>query len=141
MPRYIAKALQHFQHPAPNCLQHTPHAWLPLQYGAQTQFTNPIDTTPPMDKPQTKCLQQIISVLLYYACALDLTMLIALGSLAVAQTEGTQATMEACTQLLNYAATHPDDAVLQYTTSNMILHIHSDASYLSEIKARSCAGG
>ncbi len=67
-------------------------------------------------------------------------MLIALGSSAAAQTEGTQATMEACTQLLNYAATHPN-AVLQYTASNMILHIHSDALYLSETKARSCTGG
>jgi len=107
MPGYIAKALQRFQHPAPNRLQHAPHAWIPPQYGTKTQFTNPIDATPPMDIPQTKRLQQIIGVLLYYARALNLTMLVALGSLAAAQTEGTQATMEACMQLLNYAATHP----------------------------------
>jgi len=67
-------------------------------------------------------------------------MLVALGSLAAAQSEGTQATIEACTHLLNYAATHPD-AVLRYHASEMILHIHSNASYLSETKARSRAGG
>jgi hypothetical protein len=33
--------------------------------------------------------------------------------------------------LLNYAATHPD-AVLSYHASDMVLHVHSDASYLSE---------
>ncbi len=70
---------------------------------------------------------------------LTLTMLITLGSLAAAQSEGTQATLNACTQLLNYAATHPD-AVLWYTASNMILNIHSDTSYLSEFKACSHTG-
>jgi hypothetical protein len=48
--------------------------------------------------------------------------------------------MEATVQLLNYAATHPDAAVRFYK-SDMILYIHSDASYLSEPKARSRVGG
>jgi hypothetical protein len=42
--------------------------------------------------------------------------------------------------LLNYAATHPD-AILPYKGSEMVLHIHSDASYLSAPEARSHAGG
>jgi len=67
-------------------------------------------------------------------------MLVSLGSLATAQAEGMEATMTACTQLLNYAATHPD-AILRFNASQMILNIHSDASYLSESKARSRAGG
>ncbi len=99
------------------------------------QLTAPIDTTKHIDEPQTKCLQQIIGMLLYYGQALDLTMLVTLGSLAAAQAEGTQATLDACTQLLNYAVTHPE-AILQYTASEMILHIHSDTSYLSKTKAR-----
>jgi hypothetical protein len=48
--------------------------------------------------------------------------------------------MEAAVQLLNYAATHPD-AEVTYKKSDMVLHIHSDASYLSEEKARSRVGG
>jgi len=47
-------------------------------------------------------------MLLYYGQALDLTMLVMLGSLATAQAEGTQATLDACTELLNYAATHQE---------------------------------
>jgi hypothetical protein len=68
----------------------------------------------------------------------DCTMLVALSSLAAALT--TQATAKAITQLLNYAATHPD-AVLSYEASDMILHVHSDASYQSESQSRSQAGG
>jgi hypothetical protein len=34
-----------------------------------------------------------------------------------------------------------DDAILTYKASDMILAIHSNASYLSELKARSQAGG
>jgi hypothetical protein len=48
--------------------------------------------------------------------------------------------MEKCLQFLDYAATQ-DDAILTYKASDMILAIHSDASYLSEPKARSRAGG
>ena len=43
-------------------------------------------------------------------------------------------------QLLDYLATQ-EDAVLTYNASNMILAVHSDASYLSKPKARSWAGG
>ena len=48
--------------------------------------------------------------------------------------------MQKVKQLLNYAATHPD-AIVTYQASDMILAVHSDASYLLESKARSRAGG
>ena len=67
-------------------------------------------------------------------------MLVALGRLAQAQSKGTKATMEAAVQLLNYAASHPD-AAIRFRKSGMILVVHSDASYLSEPKARSRVGG
>jgi hypothetical protein len=43
-------------------------------------------------------------------------------------------------QLLDYLATQ-EDAVLTYNASDMILAVHSDASYLSKPKAQSRAGG
>ncbi len=43
-------------------------------------------------------------------------------------------------QLLDYLAMQ-DDAVLSYHASDMVLAVHSKASYLSEPKARSRAGG
>ena len=44
------------------------------------------------------------------------------------------------TKLLNYVATHPN-ATIRYNKSDMILHVHSDTSYLSEPQARSRACG
>jgi hypothetical protein len=67
-------------------------------------------------------------------------MLVALGTLAAAQTKGTERTMEASRQLLDYAATHPDAAV-RFHKSDMVLYCHSNASYLSERKARSRVAG
>ena len=43
------------------------------------------------------------------------------------------------TWLLNYVASNPN-ATLTYVASDMCLHVHSDASYLSAPKARSRAG-
>jgi hypothetical protein len=140
MPDYVGKALQRFNHPKPTRPQHAPHAWAKPQYGVKTQLTAPADTSAPLDKAGILRLQEIIGVFLYYARAIDSTMLVALGTLAAAQTQATAATAKAAAQLLDYAATHPD-AVIRYTASPMLLHVHSDASYLSEAKARSRAGG
>jgi hypothetical protein len=49
-------------------------------------------------------------------------------------------TQAATNQLLNYLATHPD-ATIRYHASDMILHIHSDASYLLGSNSRSRLGG
>jgi hypothetical protein len=92
-------------------------------------------------KPETLRLMATIGVLLYYSQCINNTMLVTLSSLATAQAKGTEATAEACTQLLNYAATHPE-ATIRYKASDMILlHIHSNASYHSEPQARSRVGG
>ena len=56
------------------------------------------------------------------------------------QANPTEATRERVMQLLNYLATHPD-AVVRFYKSNMILNVHSDASYLSAPNARSRAAG
>jgi hypothetical protein len=49
-------------------------------------------------------------------------------------------TMKHINHFLDYMWTHPD-AVIRYRVSDMILNIHSDASYLSAPKAHSRAGG
>jgi len=98
------------------------------------------DPTPALDAADTKWVQEVIGILLYYARAVDATMLTALGTLATQQANGTQATMEALTQLLNYCATHPH-AVIRYQASDMVLWTHSDASYLTAPKGRSHAAG
>ena len=67
-------------------------------------------------------------------------MLAALGLISMQQASPTANTRRKIKQLLDYAATHPDVAVT-YRGSNMVLAAHSDASYLSETKSRSRAGG
>jgi hypothetical protein len=140
MPDYIPKALTRFCVNTPTRPQHSPHAWTAPSYGAKVQLTAPPDTTEPLSPAAKTRLQEVIGTLLYYARAIDSTMLVALGTLASAQSQGTKATALAITQLLNYCATHPD-ATVRYHASDMHLHIHSDASYLSERQARSRAGG
>jgi hypothetical protein len=140
MPNYVEKALQRFNHVAPSAPQDSPHAWSKPVYGASTQFTPPEDTTEPLSPKAVTRLQEIIGVFLYYARAIDSSMLVALGSLAAAQSAATEATNIAAQQLMDYAHTHPSASV-RYHSSEMILHVHSDASYLSEPKARSRAGG
>jgi hypothetical protein len=93
-----------------------------------------------LSKEDKKFIQEVTGTFFFYARAVDATMLVALGSLASEQASPTQRTMEKCMQFLDYAATQ-EDAVITYRKSDMILAIHSDASYLSEPKARSRAGG
>jgi hypothetical protein len=84
-------------------------------------------------------VQEVIGTFLYYARCVDSTMLTVLYSLATQQANPTINIIIKVRQSLDYAATHPD-AIVMYHTSNMVLAGHSDASYLSESKARSRAG-
>jgi hypothetical protein len=140
MPGYVERALQRFQHPTPTSPEASPHEWQKPQYGAKTQYVAAADTSPSLDVTDTKRIQEVLGTLLYYARAVDSTMLAAIGELATQQTAGTKQTMEALTKLLNYAASNPE-ATVRFTASDMILAIESDASYLSVTKARSRAAG
>ena len=140
MPGYIARALSRFQHPEPTRPQHSPHEWIAPVYGAPTQLTDAPDTTESLPGAGKLFIQQVIGVLLYYARAVDNTLLVALGTLSSAQAHPTMHTHKGIVHILNYCATHPD-AVVRFTASDMILHVHSDASYLSASHARSRAGG
>jgi len=140
MPGYVERALQRFAHPPPTRQQDSPHAAAKPQCGAKMQLTEEPDTSAPLAKQDIKRVQEVCGTVLHYARAVDNAMLKALGSIASQQATGTENTMKATTQLLNYAASHPD-AVAHFSASDMVLHIDSDASYLSEPKAKSCIGG
>lgn len=140
MPDYVTRALARFHHPTPATPQHAPHASKPIVYGTRSQLTDDPDDSPPLSADRVTRLQQIIGTFLYYARAVDSSMLVALGTLAAAQTRATAQTDRAIHHFLNYAATHPHTAV-RFTKSDMILNVHSDASYLSEPQSRSRVGG
>ena len=63
-----------------------------------------------------------------------------LSTIAAEQAKATKRMLETSEQLLDYCATHPD-AKIRFHASDMILQIHSDASYLIGPKGKSRAGG
>ena len=77
---------------------------------------------------------------MYYAITVNSTSIAAIGSISAQKYNATQQTYDEVLWILNYAASHPG-ATIQYSASDMILHFHSDASYLSEPKAWIRAGG
>eukprot|EP00957_Ditylum_brightwellii_P140292 10689963-Ditylum_brightwellii.AAC.1 len=78
------------------------------------------DTSDPLNKLGIKRIQAIIGTLLYYARQVDPTMLVAIGTIAEAQSKGTEATAKVVEHLLDYCASHPN-ATIRYTPSNMLL--------------------
>ena len=140
MPGYIDKLLARFNHKPPHKPQHSPHAAPPRFFGIDAQKPVEHDLLPILPPDRIKRIQQIIGTIMYYARAVDLTTLVALSSIASEQTSATADTEKRVLQLLDYLHTHKD-ATLRYVASDMILNIHSDASYLSEPKARSRLGG
>jgi hypothetical protein len=140
MPGYIKAALHKYQHPAPARPEHAPHTWNPPIYGAKTQFMNEITSSPALSNKDVNTLKQITGTLLYFTRAVDPTLFMPINVLASERSNATKITARKVIKLLNYCNTHPDTKI-HYHASDMILHIHSDASYLSENEAKSRAGG
>ena len=140
MPGYIERALTRFQHPKPKKPQDNPFKYIAPEYGAKIQYTPEIDTSDLLDEKGKKRVQEILGTLLYYARAVDPTILVTISSLSTQQAKPTIQTMTAVNHLLDYCATHPN-AISRYHASDMVLHVESDASYLSEAKAKSRYAG
>eukprot|EP00804_Cyclotella_cryptica_P002153 CCRYP_006559-RA/>CCRYP_006559-RA protein AED:0.38 eAED:0.33 QI:0/0/0/1/0/0/2/0/408 len=138
MPDYISKELTRFQHSPPLKPHHTPYQAAPIQYGQTVQLVRAQDTSPKLSPEQIKHIKQVIDTLLYYSQAVDPTLAAALSTIPSQQANSTQAILDACKQLLDYAATHPN-AFIQCCTSNMIPALDTDGSYLSEPEGKSRA--
>jgi hypothetical protein len=139
MPGYVSNVLSKFQHDSPKHPQHTPSQYVTPVYGAKTQYATK-DETPPLAAQQCLTIQKVAGSVLYYARAVDPTVLVPINDIATEHTKETEKTQAPTNKLLDYLATHPD-AAIRYHASDMILHIHSDASYLSVSNARSRLGG
>ncbi len=138
MPGYIKKLLHKYNHKMAKKPQHCPFTPAPKQYRAEAQAPLPNNISPKLSAAEIKEIQRIVGSILYYARAVNSTVLMALSSIASKQTKGTTNTMDKTKQLLDYLATHPD-ATIRFRASDMILNIHSNASYLSEANAQSRA--
>ena len=58
---------------------------VPTKYGQRIQHAMPEDTVPLPDKKQTKYTQEVAGTFLYYAQAVNSTMLTALSAIAMEQ--------------------------------------------------------
>ena len=94
----------------------------------------------PLDAAGIRAVQKLIDVLLYYTRAIESNILVALNTIGSQQNNTTEKISDAVKQLLHYVNVHPD-ATVRYNASEMMLHVHSNASYLSCSNARSRAGG
>ena len=139
MPGYISKALKVFQHEI-RTKQDQPFPSAPIQYGAKTQYAKERSTAPLLDAKGKKFIQQVCGKFLFLGRAVDATLLCPISAIASQSATPTEDTLEHTRQFLDYVATQ-EEAVLTYNASDMKLAAHSDASYLSEPKARSRAGG
>jgi hypothetical protein len=140
MPGYIQKALQRYKHIRSVRTQYAPYPAAPRAYGAAAQAPTPEDASPEATEDEVTYIQQVVGTILYYARAVDITVLMALSTIASEQAHATQTTIKNVKQMLDYLAWHPD-ATIRFHASDMVLNIHSDASYLSAKGAKSRASG
>jgi hypothetical protein len=139
MHGYISNVLSKFQHDSPKHPQHTPSRYVTPVYGAKSQYATK-DETPPLTAQQCLTIQKVTGSVLYYARAVDPTVLMPLNDIETEQPKAAEKTQATTNQLLDYLATRPDSTT-GYHASDMILNIHSDASYISVSNTRSRLGG
>ncbi len=134
MPHYLKEALKQFQHIAGK-LQHAPYSSIPIQYDTKKQYATQKSTSPLVDDKAKRFIQQVCGKFLFLGRAVDSTLLCPISAIAPQSSKPTEDTMRYTLQLTQ------EDAVLSYHASDMVLAVHSDASYLSEPEAHSRAGG
>ncbi len=117
-----------------------PYQSAPIQYGAKKQYATQESMAPLLDNKAKWFIQQVCSKFLFLGRAVDRTLLCPISAMALQSSKPTEDAMQQTLQLLDYLATQ-EDALLSYHASDMVLAVHSDASYLSKSKARSQAGG
>jgi hypothetical protein len=86
MPGYIKAALHKFQRPPPTRPENAPHTWSPPVYGAKTQYIEEQKDSPLIPQKDVTRIQKLSVTLLYYARAVDPTLILPVNVLASEQT-------------------------------------------------------
>jgi hypothetical protein len=92
MSKYVIKKLTRCAHPAPDRPQLYPFLPNPIMYGKDIQTPTPTDDSPLLDNAQNKCIQQVVDSFLYYARAVNPTILMALFDITTQQAASTENT-------------------------------------------------
>ena len=139
MPDYVRKGVSRFLgEEAQRSVKHSPAQYTQFKYGHQDAPQQ--DESAPLSKERVKRVQALVGYFLYYARAVDPTMLVVLGQIASSQSKATENVEAACAHFLHYAATYPN-ATIVYRASGMFLRVVTDASFHSEINAGTRMGG
>jgi hypothetical protein len=94
IPGYIKKKLHQYSHIASKQVQNCPYTSAPKQSGSEAQAPLPLDSLPKLDKAGIKKVQKIVGSILHYARAVNMTVLVALSTIATNQTIATERTLE-----------------------------------------------
>ena len=140
MPNYVHKQLIRYKPDPPRRTQYSPYEPKPIHYGKLSDDKLVEPESPLNGQADKKYIQQVVGSFLYYTRAVDLTILLSLSAIAAKQANPTERTMQRVQHLLQYMHTNPN-AIIQFRASNMVLNIHSDASYLTASRGRSRACG
>jgi hypothetical protein len=81
MPGYVSNILSKCQHDSPKHPQHTLSRYITLVYGAKTQYATR-DEAPPLTAQQCITIQKVTGSVLYYARAVDPTVLMPFNDIA-----------------------------------------------------------
>ena len=81
MNGYIDKLIMKYGNPQTRKPQFLRHQHREVTHGAKEELTLEEDTGPPLDNKDTKSIQGILGVLLYYAIAVDNKLLVILSAI------------------------------------------------------------
>ena len=113
MPGYITKVLAKLNHKPQIYPQYSPHKHIQIKWSQKNdrQYAQQEDTSPLLDPKGTKYIQSAVGSLLYYARAIDSTMLPALNQIGTQQAQPTENTKQAVQQLLDNANTYKNGII------------------------------
>jgi len=108
MVKYVMKQMTIYGHVTPLKPQHCPYLPNPIKNGKDNQAPSPLNDSPLLDEAGKNQVQQIVGSFLYYAWAVDPTILMALSEISSQQSAPMESTMKWVNQFLDYMWTHPD---------------------------------
>ena len=138
MKEYVKQELEELKHSVTGKHHYAPSKIDQPNYGAKIQFAKE-DTAPPLSLTQIKHIKRVVRKFLYYARAIDNTMLHALNNITSSKNKGTQTTRTTVQYFLDYAACNPE-VEITFRASNILYKINSDTAHLVCPKAQSRAG-
>ena len=81
IPNYVRNAIYKFRHTLAVGLEYSPYTCTLIQYGQNIQYSDPPDTFNNLSPKATNIVQQVCGTFLYYAIAIDNTILTALSDI------------------------------------------------------------